>query len=143
MTEVDRLRVENQGLRDRVEELTRVLGVDQSLTSRLRDVLGLEPGLAPILGMLMSRSFVSHSSLYTVLYAGRPECDWPEPKVMDVQICKLRRKLKKHGVTILTRWGEGWSMAAPDKARVRALLDPPAPEAAASLRSRRLAFMNA
>src|SRR5436190_13095711 len=98
MSEVERLLAENCRLRDWNEELRRVLGDDQSLNSRLRDVFGLEPGLAPILGMLMKRTRVSQSSLYTVLYAGRPECDWPEPKIMDVQICKLRRKLRKDGI---------------------------------------------
>jgi DNA-binding response OmpR family regulator len=142
MSEVDQLRGENERLRDRVEELGRVLGVDQSLTSRLRDVFGLEAGLAPILGMLMKRAFVSHSSLYTVLYAGRPECDWPEAKVMDVQICKLRRKLRKHGVTIETRWGEGWRMSIADKARVRTVLDKASASVEApALSERRSAFM--
>ena len=144
MTETDRLRDENERLRDRVEELSRVLGVDRSLTSRLRDGFGLEPGLLPILGMLMKRAFVSHASLYTVLYAGRPECDWPDAKVMDVQICKLRRKLRKHGVGIQTRWGEGWGMSATDKAKVRGILDrSDVGEAAAAdaLRDRRMAFL--
>lgn len=110
-------------LRDRVEELERVLGVDRNLTSRLRDAFGIEPGMAPVLGMLLKRNFVSHDSLYTVLFAGRPECDWPEPKLMDVQICKLRRVLKRHGISIKTRWGEGWLMSSEDKAKVRAVLD--------------------
>lgn len=137
---------ETERLRDRVEELERVLGVDMSLTNRLRDVFGLEPGLSPILGMLMKRAFVSHASLYTVLYAGRPECDWPKPKIMDVQVCKLRRKLRKHGVSIETRWGEGWMMTAADKAKVRDVVDRHGSDhaladAAATLRARRLSFM--
>ena len=137
---------ETERLRDRVEELERVLGVDMSLTERLRDVFDLEPGLTPILGMLMKRAFVSHSSLYTVLYAGRPECDWPNEKVMDVQICKLRRKLRKHGVTVQTRWGEGWMMSMADKAKVRAVVevfgsDEALAAAAATLRARRVTFM--
>jgi hypothetical protein len=106
-----------------IDEARALCPGDRSLTSRLRDVFGLEPGLSPILGMLMKRTFVSHSSLYTVLYAGRPEYDWPDAKVMDVQICKLRRKLRKHGVAIQTRWGEGWGMSMSDKAKVRAILD--------------------
>src|SRR5260221_2612574 len=103
MSEVERLR-------DRVEQLEEVLGIDRSLTSRLRQAFGLEPGKAPILGMLLARDFVTRESLYIVLYADRPECDWPEEKVMDVQICKLRRILRRHGIAIETRWGEGWSM---------------------------------
>lgn len=137
---------ETQRLRDRIEELERVLGVDRSLTSKLRDVFGLEPGLSPILGMLMKRAFVSHSSLYTVLYSGRPECDWPDAKVMDVQICKLRRKLKKIGVTIETRWGDGWMMSNANKAKVRAVIDLADGgdvSAAAALGARRAAFMEA
>lgn len=135
---------EVQRLRDRVEELERVLGVDESLTSRLRTVFGLEPGQSEVLGMLMKRNFVTHDSLYTVLYGGRPECDWPEEKIMDVQICKLRRKLKKHGVEVKTRWGEGWWMPAAEKSKVRAALDLPAADhlASAALADRRHAFLN-
>lgn len=135
---------EIERLRDRVEELERVLGADRALSSRLRDVFGLEPGLAPILGMLMKRAFVSHSSLYTVLYAGRPDCDWPDEKVMDVQICKLRRKLKKIGAVIETKWGEGWLMTAANKAMVRGALDKATaadPEIAAAMADRRANFL--
>lgn len=142
MTGAGALMTETQRLRDRIEELERVLGVDRSLTSKLRDVFGLEPGLSPILGMLMQRIFVSHSSLYTVLYANRPECDWPEPKILDVQICKLRRKLKKIGASIDTRWGEGWMMTAANKAKVRdAIGRADASAAAAAMGERRAAFV--
>lgn len=137
---------ETERLRDRIDELERVLGVDMSLANRLRDVFGLEPGLCPIMGMLMKRAFVSHASMYTVLYSGRPECDWPDAKVMDVQICKLRRKLRKHGVSIETRWGEGWMMTMADKAKVRAAVeafgsDEALAAAAATMRARRVSFM--
>lgn len=36
----------------------------------------------------------------------RREADWPEPKTVDVQICKLRRKLD--GLTIRTVQGCGY-----------------------------------
>jgi len=69
---------ELERLRDRVEQLEQALGVDRSLTSRLRTAFGLEPGVAQVMGMLMKRDFVTHDALYVVLYAARPECDWPE-----------------------------------------------------------------
>ena len=42
---------------------------------------------------------------------------------VDVQISRLRRALRRHGITIKTQWGEGWLMSAADKARVRAVMD--------------------
>lgn len=110
-------------LKSRIEELEGVLGVDRTYSGRLKESFGVEPGLAPILGMLLKRNFVSHESLYIVLYCDRPEADWPEPKVLDVQICKLRKRLKMFGLEIKTRWGEGWSMTVADKVKARAILD--------------------
>ncbi len=58
----------------------------------------------------------------TLLYGARPDCDQPQPKVMDVQVCKLRRKMKPHGVKIKTRWGQGWLMPKDSKDLIRATL---------------------
>jgi len=93
-----------------------LVGVDRSLTSRLRTAFGLEPGVAQVMGMLLKRDFVTHDALYVVLYAARPECDWPDARIVDVQISRLRRALRRHGITIKTQWGEGWLMSAADKA---------------------------
>jgi len=114
---------ELERLRDRVEQLEQALGVDRSLTSRLRTAFGLEPGVAQVMGMLMKRDFVTHDALYVVLYAARPECDWPDARIVDTQISRPRRALRRHGITIRTQWGEGWSMSPADKARVHAVMD--------------------
>lgn len=34
----------------------------------------------------------------------------PEPKIVDVIVCKLRRKMKGFGVQIETHWGAGYSL---------------------------------
>lgn len=130
-------------MRDRVLQLEQILGIDSSETGRIREAFGLEPDLARILGMLLKRNFVSHESLYTVMYGHRPECEWPDAKVLDVQICKLRRRLKTYEITIKTRWGEGWSISIANKAKARAVLDPAfaATAAAVETRRRRMAFM--
>jgi len=99
--------LETDRLRDRVEQLEQLVGVDRSLTSRLRTAFGLEPGVAQVMGMLLKRDFVTHDALYVVLYAARPECDWPDARIVDVQISRLRRALRRHGITIKTQWGEG------------------------------------
>src|SRR5258708_20664400 len=75
------------------------------------------------MGMLLKRDFVTHDALYVVLYAARPECDWPDARIVDVQITRLRRALRRHGITIKTQWGEGWLMSAADKARARAAMN--------------------
>src|SRR5258705_9865399 len=80
-------------------------------------------GRGSVMGMLLKRDFVTHDALYVVLYAARPECDWPDARIVDVQISRLRRALRRHGITIKTQWGEGWLMSAADKARVRAVMD--------------------
>lgn len=42
------------------------------------------------------------------LYGGMDE---PEPKIIDVFICKLRKKLEPHQAAITTVWGRGFSFA--------------------------------
>jgi hypothetical protein len=115
---------EMEKMRDRVLQLEQILGIDSSETGRIREAFGLEPDLARIMGMLLKRNFVSHESLYTVMYGHRPECEWPDAKVLDVQICKLRRRLKPFAIVIVTRWGEGWSISVANKVKARAVLDP-------------------
>lgn len=133
---------EMEKMRDRLEQLEQILGIDRSETGRIRQAFGLEPDLARIMGMLLKRNFVSHESLYVVMYGHRPECEWPDAKVLDVQICKLRRRLKPYAIVIATRWGEGWSMSVPNKVKARAVLDPGAAAAAAiDTRRRRMAFL--
>lgn len=139
---------EAERLRDRVSQLERVLGVDPDSISPLRRAFEkLEPDPARILAMLLKREFVTREGLYTVMYCGRPECDWPDDKVLDVQLCRLRAILKAHGIIIQTARGDGWFMSKADKAKVRALIavapetDIEAASRAAEQKARRLAFM--
>jgi hypothetical protein len=115
---------ELQLLRDRIDELEQILGVDLSLTSRLRGALGITRDQARMLGLLLNRNMVTHDAMFTVLYGDRPDCDQPQPKVMDVQLCKLRKVTSLHGIDIKTLVGEGWQMPMAEKAKVRALLVP-------------------
>lgn len=115
-----------QHLHDRITALEEILGQDQSLTGRLRDAYQLEPIHAQILGMLYKRDFVTRDGLYTVLYEGRPESEWPEEKILDVQMCKLRKHLKKRGekIIIATKWGQGWVLSQDSRSAIKAKLGP-------------------
>src|SRR5712672_2112358 len=44
-------------------------------------------------------------------------------KTAALETDRLRRALRRHGITSKTQWGEGWLMSAADKARVRTVMD--------------------
>ena len=72
-------------------------------------------------GMVLTKdAFLSH------LYGGMDE---PEMKIIDVFICKLRKKLAKAGADnlISTVWGRGYTMRAPEAASERKIAATPAP----------------
>ena len=60
---------------------------------------------------------VSRQSLMNWLYQLRPD-EEPEPKILDVYVCHLRRKLKPLGVGFETVWGRGWVMTCDSEIRV-------------------------
>lgn len=116
---------EVQALKDRIEQLEEVLGIDRSTTGRIREALGIDPIHAVIVGVLLSRKFVTRDGLYTVLYGARPEAEWPEEGQLDVLMCRLRPRLEAKGLTVETKYGEGWSMSKADKAKLNAMLNGP------------------
>ena len=59
---------------------------------------------------LRHRKLVTRDNIVANLYAS--ECDEPEGKIIDVFICKIRRKLAAAGAAnlITTVWGAGYRM---------------------------------
>ena len=116
MTELERLQ-------NRIEELESVLGVGKDEVTIYRRAFGLTRDQARILGLLFKRNAtVTRGSIYTVLYGSRPDCDQPEDKIIDVQICKMRKQLRAVGVEIKVDWGFGYRMPQADKQKLRAYL---------------------
>lgn len=110
-------------LRDRVDQLERVLGIDQSMTMRLRTALKITADQAKILGMMLRRARVTRDGIFDALYGDKPDCDWPDEHVLDVQISHLRAALKVFRIEFVTFVGDGWSMEPAEKLRLRQLLD--------------------
>lgn len=111
-------------LREYVDRLLAVIGVDSGPVAEIRRAFPkMEPDQARILAMLMKREFVTRDGLYTVMYTNRPECDWPDEKVLDVQFHRLRSFLDPLCIAIQTVTGEGWFMAKAEKVKVRSALD--------------------
>ena len=88
-------------------------------------------------GMILTKeAFLNH------LYGGMDE---PEMKIIDVFICKLRKKLKAAGATAMigTIWGRGYMMREPEQRQVFTPLPLPAAPAAAERILAPVAALNA
>jgi DNA-binding response OmpR family regulator len=59
---------------------------------------------------------VSRGSAMQYLYQLRD--DEPSEKIIDVMLCKVRRKLQPLGVVIRTSWGYGWALECDGKVRI-------------------------
>lgn len=73
---------------------------------------------AAILAVLLKRTEVTKQQLHQVIENNRPgdgegnPREETDPKMVDVLICHLRKKLKLHEITIETVWGIGYLIAA-------------------------------
>ena len=116
---IQMLEAENVALRDRIALLEEQIGVANA------DSLGLYFDLTPqeaiCLGVLLSNKAPRRSTFMAALYSDRADED-VEPKIIDVFICKMRKKLKPLGIEIENQWGEGYAMPEMSKARARELM---------------------
>ncbi|GLQ09210.1 hypothetical protein GCM10007913_11420 [Devosia yakushimensis] len=58
---------------------------------------------------LASRDMGTKASIMAALYSDRID-EEPNPKIVDVFVCKLRAKLKPYNVHIRTIWGTGYAL---------------------------------
>lgn len=116
---------ELQQLRDRVAELEEAIGL--TAMPALRAVLKPEgywlSTCETLCGMLMKRPCVPRSAAYIAIYGGRPECDQPDPKLVDVTVHRLRQALRPHGVEIAVARDRGWYLTPENKEKLRALIE--------------------
>jgi two-component system cell cycle response regulator CtrA len=103
---------EIDSLRDALEAMRAALTEEPGL--RLIKVAGLTYSERLMVGLLVRRGRVLRSQFMTLLYAERPDHE-PCDKIVDVLICKIRKKLKPHGIQIKTIWGAGYEMPQESK----------------------------
>lgn len=80
---------------------------------------------AAMIAVMLRRNQVTKEQLHAVIEANRPSAnhrDTTEPKMVDVMICKMRKKLLVHNLKIETMWGLGYLIPAADRERAIALL---------------------
>ena len=100
-----------EGLEEKIAYLEDLLGM--SLDAPIE--LGLTPSEARVLGLLLKRDVATKDGLMVALY-GRGNREEAEIKIVDVFICKIRKKLKPFSLTIETVWGQGYTMPKESKA---------------------------
>lgn len=122
---------ELQQLRDRVAELEEALGVTMRFPHRLiKNKYRNRHAGDQLLGLLLRSAFVPYNTIYDVLYGARPEADQPDPKIISVVACGLRKVLREHGIEFKTDHAIGYFMDNANKAKCRALIEQMQSEAA-------------
>lgn len=103
---------------DRLRERVRLL--EEALTGGV--ALPVEWPLTPserrVFGVLVNRELATKTAVLAALY-GDVGKDEPEIKIIDVFVCKMRRKIRPYGILIHTRWGEGYYLDPDTRARFR------------------------
>jgi two-component system, cell cycle response regulator CtrA len=106
---------EAEWLLDRVEELERLIGMRPVLPR----LLGLTPREADVFGILLKRQVMSAEQLFEAIWGGDSDC---HSRIVEVVVCKLRAKLRPHGITIRNEYGAGYYMTPQSKAAAHALI---------------------
>jgi len=77
-----------------------------------------------ILSLLLKRAQATREQLHHAIKQPRPgqNREETEPKIVDVVICHMRKKLKPHDIKIETVWGIGYLITATDRERAITIL---------------------
>jgi two-component system cell cycle response regulator CtrA len=81
-------------------------------------IFGLTGSEEKVLSLLGARDVASKQQIMTVLMVDRGGDEEPEIKIVDVFVCKIRKKLKPFGVAIDTVWARGYRLTPENKKKV-------------------------
>ena len=119
MSELFALRREVESLRDALEAMRGALASDAGV--KIIELAKLTYSERMLLGLLMRRHRATKDQMMTMLYADRPD-EEPDSKILDVMICKMRKKLSPHGVEIRTIHGAGYELTPTSREKIKALM---------------------
>lgn len=106
-----------QALRDEIEVLKRALGEDIPLPIAFH----LTRTEGKMLRVLIKREgMVASGKIMDAVYS--LEMNKPEPQIVNVYICRMRKVLKPYGISIGNKLGLGYYMMPEDKAKIAALV---------------------
>jgi two-component system cell cycle response regulator CtrA len=109
------LEAENDLLREEVARLERALFGELLLPVEWR----LTPQEQRVVGVLLNRDYATKDAIMAALYRDLGK-DEAEIKIVDVFVCKARKKLSPFGIEIHTIWGKGYSIDAETRSRTLA-----------------------
>jgi two-component system cell cycle response regulator CtrA len=107
-------------LLDRIDMLETELGLKTDIPPEFC----IPRNMGRLLAMLLKREVVTREGAVLAIYSGMPNT-WdkePDPKIIDVFICKLRVRLRKYGVKVSCKWGLGYFMDGENKRKLRELI---------------------
>lgn len=115
---IEALEAQIERLEEQVAALESALGLDFLTPIEWR----LTAQQTRLFGVLMARELMTPAAAMAALMKDRGADGGPEPKIIDVQVCKMRKRLGPIGIQIETRWGQGYFLAPETKQRVRSIL---------------------
>lgn len=95
---------------------------EHALTCACARFFKASPLEAAMLAMMLRRNEVTKEQLHTVVERKRQGKTETDLKIVDVMICKLRKKLSPHDIKIETMWGMGYLIPAAGRERALMLL---------------------
>ncbi len=114
---IEKLERENDELRARVRALEELTGVNFDAPPQF----GFTRNECVIFGLLLKQKLVRRDALMEALYFHKQ--DEAEIKIVDVWVCKMRKKVKPYGISIETQWGQGYFLLPESKAIAQSWLD--------------------
>ncbi|MDE2577925.1 MAG: helix-turn-helix domain-containing protein [Hyphomicrobiales bacterium] len=98
---------ENEILRERIRQLEHALFTSEiSIPFEWK----LTASEYRVFAFLLTKQVATKEALMSAMYTFRPDSEEPDAKIIDVFICKMRKKLKPFDVEIRTHWGSGYSV---------------------------------
>lgn len=108
---------------DRVQATRSIQSNDAELTINAMRILGTTKLQSRLLIVLIKRQRCTKEVLHNVVEDGRPTANDPtDPKIVDVVICHLRKKLAKQSVEIKTIWSVGYEIVHEHRKKLLDLL---------------------
>lgn len=111
------LEMENARLREEVLALRKAPVADVHLPVELR----LTPAEQTVVGHLLAREVGTKQSILDALYFN--DIDAAEAKIVDVFVCKARKKLRPFAIEIETLWGVGYRLPPDSKLTLKTMCE--------------------
>ena len=114
------LEKENEALRARLRDMEKEYG----FTDPVPLAFDLTANEAKVMSLLLVRDFATRAQMMSAIMANRgADADrMPEMKIIDVFVCKIRKKVKPYGIEITSLWGRGYRLSPEMKAKVAVYL---------------------